>query len=177
MGQEKSLLPFEDTTLLGHAVRVLASLGLTVAVVARPDQHFPGLSVPVLTDLEPDTGPLGGLVTALTASETLHNYFLPCDTPFIQGDLFYALSRFAGAYDAVVPEDSQGRLHPLCAFYSRRCLTRLHRLWREGGREVRGVLEAGGFSVFRLPAPRWGIPDRCFFNVNTPQDLTRLSSR
>ncbi len=66
-------------------------------------------------------GPLGGLYTALTHASADWVFLVACDLPFVTRDLITNLSRYTnGEYEsfgAIVPEQPDGRLQPLCAFY------------------------------------------------------------
>ena len=176
MGSDKALLSFEGMDFVSRAVYTLQQLALAVRVVTDVPERFSHLSVPILTDRIPNGGPLAGLATALAASDSPHNYFLPCDTPLVPPNLYEALAGASGGFDVVVPTDGLDRKHLLCAYYSRNCLGAVDKLLSQGVRRVESILEVRELRVHLLPAPEWGIPDSSFFNVNTPKDLERLRS-
>ena len=66
-------------------------------------------------------GPLGGLYTALTHAAADWAFLLACDLPFVTPDLINNLSRYTYgeflSFGVIVPEQPDGRLQPLCAFY------------------------------------------------------------
>ena len=63
-------------------------------------------------------GPLGGLHAALANARTPWVFVLACDYPFVRADLIELLAEKASdEFGAVVPEQSDRRLQPLCAFY------------------------------------------------------------
>jgi molybdopterin-guanine dinucleotide biosynthesis protein A len=72
-------------------------------------------------DIIEGRGPLGGLYTALTHASADWVFLVACDLPFVTRDLITNLSRYTnGEYEsfgAIVPEQPDGRLQPLCAFY------------------------------------------------------------
>ena len=176
MGSDKALLSYEGMDFVSRAVYTLQRLALPVRVVTDAPERFSHLSVPILTDRIPNGGPLAGLATALAASDSPHNYFLPCDTPLVPPNLYEALAGESGGFDVVVPKDGLDRKHLLCAYYSRNCLESVDQLLSQGVRRVESILEVRELRVHLLPAPEWGIPDSSFFNVNTPKDLERLRS-
>lgn len=67
-------------------------------------------------------GPLGALYTALTNTSAEWVFILACDLPFVTPALIANLSRYIygehGGFGAIVPEQPDGRLQPLCAFYN-----------------------------------------------------------
>ncbi len=81
MGRDKALIELAGTPLLGHAVKKLQRVCVDVRVLgANPD--FAAYA-PIVPDLHPDCGPLGGIEAALTHSVFDWNLFLPVDMPFL----------------------------------------------------------------------------------------------
>ena len=71
-------------------------------------------------DLEPDKGPLGGLLTALVWAKErkqLGVFLLGCDMPFVSVQLIELLLSKIDGSAAVVPVGRAG-LEPLCGFLS-----------------------------------------------------------
>ena len=81
MGQNKALLELGGQTLLGHAVRNLLEVCDSVRVLSScPD--LTGYA-PLVPDVHPECGPLGGLEAAMLDSGSDWNLFLPVDMPFM----------------------------------------------------------------------------------------------
>jgi len=73
---------------------------------------------PFIFDLVPNRGPLGGLHASLAYAQTPWIFVLACDYPFITSELIRFLAgNVSDALGAVIPEQDDGRLQPLCAFY------------------------------------------------------------
>lgn len=179
LGTDKAFLTYGGQSFLERSIGILQSIGLEVSVVTsdRPTRLLSlanRLQVPVLVDRIPGAGPLGGILTALEATVSEDNYFLPCDTPLMEARFFELLASFRGDFDVVLALDSQGRTHPLCAYYSRFCLAPARRLLESRQRKVELLLEGKEITSLIFPAQEHGIPDSFFFNVNTPEDLSRL---
>ena len=149
-------------------------MGLPVTIVADSRERFRALTLPVLVDRVSGAGPLGAVFTALAASRSPNNYFIPCDTPLVPPRLYRVLARAGRDFDVVVPRDAAGGLHPLCAYYSRNAADPIGRLLEAGARRVDSVLEAEDLRVHVLSAGEWNLPDEGFLNVNTPADWERL---
>jgi molybdopterin-guanine dinucleotide biosynthesis protein A len=180
MGVTKALLPYGDTTLVEHAVTVLQSAGLQVHLLANADQDFKALGVPVLIDRIPGAGPLGAIYTALCQTGAEKCFFLPCDTPLMEPSYFQTLVHLAEGFDVIVPRDSRGRIHPLCAYYGSRCLEPASLLLGSGTRTVHKLLESDELQVNFLEARKWGVSDDRFVNINSQEDyqaLCRLRDR
>jgi molybdopterin-guanine dinucleotide biosynthesis protein A len=82
----------------------------------------------------------------------------------------------ADGWDAIVPMDSGGKLHPVSAYYSRKCLDFARRSLERGECKVGRLLESEELRILRIPVNDFGISDECLFNVNTRRDYERLLS-
>lgn len=174
MGVPKPFLPYGKSTLLNRSIDLLRSLGLSVSLVAAAEDEMDEVSVPVVRDRIPGAGPLGAIYTALMETKVRHCFILPCDTPLVERDLFEVIIDRIENWDAIVPVDSTGRLHPLIAYYSRSCLEVASGLLQSGQRKVRALLESDKLHVLRLSVMDLGIPDHYFRNVNTPEDYREI---
>ena len=70
-------------------------------------------------DLFEGRGPIAGLHAALANARTPWIFLLACDYPFVSADLIRLLSdKISDEFGVIVPEQKDGRLQPLCAFYN-----------------------------------------------------------
>lgn len=124
LGRDKAMVELGGMTLGERAVRTVqtAFAPERVTLVARNAEQFDTRALfadtPFVFDLIEGRGPLGGLHTALSYARTTWIFVLACDYPFVSPDLLQLLGSLASAdFGAIVPEQSDGRLQPLCAFY------------------------------------------------------------
>jgi molybdopterin-guanine dinucleotide biosynthesis protein A len=75
---------------------------------------------PVVPDLRPGLGPLGGIYTALMHARTPLVLVLACDLPHVDTRFLAHLARSIGGAEVCLPRDARG-WHPLCACYATRC--------------------------------------------------------
>jgi molybdopterin-guanine dinucleotide biosynthesis protein A len=81
MGRDKALIELGGKPLLAHAVKKLRRVCMDVRVLgANPEL---GAYAPIVPDVHPDCGPLGGMEAALMHSIFAWNMFLPVDMPFL----------------------------------------------------------------------------------------------
>lgn len=145
---------------------------LLVANDPAARQWLPG--VPVVADVRPGFGSLGGLLTALISVNT-PVLVVAWDMPFVPAGLLRTLriQGESGPYDAVVPSSGSRRgVEPLCAYYTPACAAPIARRLDAGDRRMVGFLE--DVRVHHLdPAMvrRFGDPARIFLNINEPADL------
>jgi molybdopterin-guanine dinucleotide biosynthesis protein A len=81
MGRNKALLELGGKPLVWHAVTKLQRLCRDVAILSS-DLHVAAFG-PLVQDVHPGCGPLGGVEAALLHSAHDWNLFLPVDVPFI----------------------------------------------------------------------------------------------
>jgi molybdopterin-guanine dinucleotide biosynthesis protein A len=186
MGKDKALLLYRGRPLIEHAVGLLCSAGLEPHIVgSRRDLEK---YAPVIEDLRPGCGPLGGIESALASSSSEWNLFLPVDLPLVPVIfLKYLLERSAMTGAAATIPTLAGSPEPLCAVYRRDLLNGIRKsLETEKYKVMHGIKNAAQpaeldfFSVESIAATRddWPVepPLRLWFqNLNTPSDLALVS--
>jgi molybdopterin-guanine dinucleotide biosynthesis protein A len=164
MGRDKALLPFGRSTLLDHIAKTVEAAAGNVTVIGPPDRYGK-LGYPVVPDLVQNSGPLGGLYTALSITQTDWNLIVACDMPaLIPGFLEQLLhAAKSGSGDCLAPQTAAG-LDPLCAVYHRRCLP-----FAKAALD-RKLLKMQEF-VSTIQTSTWLVPDSApLENVNTPEE-------
>lgn len=178
MGADKSRLRLGGRTFVEIAAGALAAVSDGVSVVgSRAGLGSHGL--PVVRDVHEGLGALGGLHAALAACGARWAAVVPCDLPFVTGELFERLASLRGGeVDAVAPLQEDGRPQPLCALYApARCLGEAERLIRAGERRPRALLRAVRTRWVRFEELKDLDGSQHFFdNVNTPVDYEEAKS-
>lgn len=121
MGRDKALLPLGGKTFAQHIAEQVKHSAGSATLIGSP-ALYSNLGFPVIADLIPGAGPLGGLYTALENSAADWNLVVACDMPNLTSGLFdhLFLEAESSRADCVVPETEAG-LDPLSAVYHRRC--------------------------------------------------------
>ena len=97
MGTDKAFALLDGRTLLARMLDVARSLTPEVAIVG--DSAKFAAFAPVVEDVFPGCGPLGGIHAALRASRTELNVILAVDVPFVSLTLLtYLVSRAQGSW-------------------------------------------------------------------------------
>lgn len=172
MGRDKAMLPFHGRPLIAHvAGTVEKALGKEarfgsgrVAIVGEPDRYR-DLGYRVLADIHKDCGPLGGIVTALTASPFDWNLVAACDMPNLEpADLRKLVERSPTSGTlCIAAQGPSGEAEPLCAIYHRDCLPVLTRALHDKRLKLKEVLPELHPELVALPA-------RSLANLNTPEE-------
>ncbi|MFN0105338.1 MAG: molybdenum cofactor guanylyltransferase [Bryobacteraceae bacterium] len=162
MGRDKALLEKAGVPLLKRAIAVVTAAAGRCSVVA-PGGRYEGLGVPVIEDLWPGEGPLGGIVTALGSGEGEWNLIVAVDMPFLEiGFLTVLLEEARKGRETVVPAQADGDVEPLCGVYHVDALPRLRQFFDRGGRRVKDALR-------EIETRTVAAPERTLVNVNTPE--------
>jgi len=174
MNKNKAFLELEGKPLVERSLTVLQAVFSEVLISSNKPELYAPYGVPVILDDTPSRGPLEGLYQGLKAATFDEVFFVACDMPFLSAELIHFLSSCISTYDAVIPQLQSG-LHPLHAFYHRRCLP-----------AIKNNLEAGRLKIIdfyptcsvRYVQEKELQPfsdlNKAFCNVNTPDDWAAI---
>lgn len=177
MGRPKAFLPFEGSTVIGHIVSEIKDLFSEIFIVANEVESFEDLGVDVVKDILPHRGPLGGILSGLMTSSNHYAFVMACDMPLIDKRLVRELVSRRQDNDVVVLSHPQG-IEPLFGVYSKNCIKPLEESLFAGNLSVQDFLsglKAGIYEWMPERADSDALPP--FFNINTPQDYSRVIAR
>ena len=184
MGVDKGLLEIAGAPMIVRAARLVEPVVGAPAVVVGTPEKYRGLGLRAIADDWPGCGPLGGIATALRASEAEWNLVVACDLPYLtRGWLEYLLQRARdSAEEAVVPLNmapaNKRGAEPLCAMYHRGSESAIRRALERGVRKM-----TDGLAELRMemiePAKWKGFDSDglLFKNVNTPADYEEARAK
>jgi molybdopterin-guanine dinucleotide biosynthesis protein A len=178
MGRDKALLELEGVALIVRTTK-LVELAAERCAVVGDTVRLEGLELLVIEDDFPGAGPLGGIATALRASEAEWNLIVACDLPYLTREwLEFLIGRAVRSdADAVLPMNERGA-EPLCAVYRKRADGAIRAALDRGVRKV-----TDGLADVRIEfiEPReWKGFDSdglLFKNMNSPADYEEAKSR
>lgn len=181
MGQNKANLLLGGEALVERAATILSAIADPIYVVGDLTGEI--TSLPIIRD-EPvganARGAIIGLYTALFHAKTEWIAVLACDLPFVSGELLTRmvslLKDFADSpnnkADAVLAEQSDGRIQPLCGLYcTQKCLHEVEKMVSEDNWRLQDLSKRVSARILRFSEFE-DIPgaDNLFLNVNTPED-------
>lgn len=185
MGRDKALVPFNGRPLVEYAIDAAASRGRSVSLVLHPEQLAAGRyeqlarrrGLSLVIDEYDHQGPLGGLATALGQTDLAALVLLPCDMPFLTGELLDRLIEVHGrnapsGVEITIPADRDGRPQPLVGVYAPAVRALARQMIEEGERRF-GLLPARRPTTVVDFSEIADLPghDRFFTNLNYPGDL------
>ena len=185
-GVEKALVTLAGLPLAAHvAARLAPQLtpgGLTLNANG-PKVLYVGLGLPVIADdVAGRPGPLAGILAAMRVvrqKNPQRGWLLsaPADTPFLPRDLVRQLAEQAKTTGAeIVLAASISGLCPVCGLWSVSLADDVAAALAAGHNKVRSFVEARNWQQVKFaPDLIQGQSIDPFFNINTPQDLTRAN--
>jgi molybdopterin-guanine dinucleotide biosynthesis protein A len=179
LGRDKVTLPLAGKPLARWVAEALTPAVAEIWLVTNHPLAHAELHLPLITDLIPFQGPLGGLATALFYARTPWVLLAAADAPLLSPRLAAALADAATktSRPAIVCRTARG-IEPLPGLYSVRLLNRVQDLLKTKKRAFMALLdplrpEVWGPEVWRTHDPEGGS----FENLNQPEDLARLEAR
>jgi molybdopterin-guanine dinucleotide biosynthesis protein A len=176
MGEDKALKTFLGRPLIQRVVERLSSIADELIVTTNRPDDYTFLKLPLVSDLKPGRGALGGLYTAIASASNPIVAVVACDMPFASATLLEAATRLMveERADVVIAKSGEG-FEPLHAVYRRAtCLS-----------AIEAALEADQWKVVawfphvkvRVLTPeeirRYDPSGLAFWNVNTPEEFSK----
>ena len=171
MGQTKALIDVDGTAMADRVLDALRSVGADPVVLVGGDaDELAPLSAPVVPDLYPGEGPVGGVLSALEHLAGLDAVdaalILPCDLSDVSADiLLTVLEAAAGDGHSRVWVAATDRMEPMCALWSLAARGTVREQFVAGQRTLHRV-------IAELPHTTVTVEPNALRNVNRPEDLS-----
>lgn len=184
----KAFVELGGKRLIESAIDTLSGLFDRVVISTNEPEKYFYLGVPLVGDVYPQRGPMGGIFSVLLNIAPLGDeeaFFVACDMPFISPALIGLLqARLKEAkikapphdalpYDAIVPMWRKGP-EPLFAFYSVRAMGEMERGILRGTSGLQGFLSASRvLYIGREEVEAVDPHGLSFVNINTREDYEK----
>jgi molybdopterin-guanine dinucleotide biosynthesis protein A len=178
MGEDKRYLAVGEQTLLERGLEVLQSIFQEVLVVIAQDSPPLRIDARVVRDLVSDCGSLGGLYTGLMQATTPYIFVAACDMPFLNQAVIAQFTSRRATADIVIAK-LDGRLHPMHALFSKRCVPALEQMIRARQLKIQEIVSQSSLRVGYVTEADLLTIDpsgHSFYNVNTMADLEAARS-
>ncbi len=103
MGRDKAWVEVHGRALIEHVRARLEQVCAEIIVVANDPAPYQKLTVPIVSDILPGHGSLGGIYSGLHAAQFDRAIVVACDMPFLNPALLGHMIALAGEYDVIVP--------------------------------------------------------------------------
>lgn len=177
MGTDKAFLTFRGQTLLERALQVGRGIAADVRIVGDV-QKFRAFA-PVIEDVFPGHGPLGGIHVALTSSDKESNLVIAVDLPFLSPELLhFIIEKARRAGTSVTVPHAGGALQPLCAVYRKAFAEVADKALQAGKNKIDPLFTLVTTTVVSEPElSAAGFSAELFRNLNTPDDLAEATEK
>ena len=173
-GRDKSRLVVDGVPIIVRQLAVLQLGAREVFVVASDASRFADVSVNVRADVVPESGALGGILTAVETAGSPFILVVACDMPFLDPNLLGRLVERAAEADGAWIRSARG-VEPLIACYTQAAAPRIRRAVAAGhlkAADLGSVLQMR--EVSEQEVSEFGDPARLLANLNTPDDYRRI---
>lgn len=138
----------------------------TLALSVRDDAQITGYNLPLWPDCVKNCGPLGGIFTALTMSDSKFVFITPCDVPDITQNFIDELYNNLKEDDICLIPVINGSVQPLTGIYNKSCAGRIEAALNGGIFSVKKFLQTISVHYVELNEDQQKI----LVNINTPED-------
>jgi len=180
MGEDKAFLRVSGETLLDRALRLAATITENVRIVGD-QKKFAAFQYPVIADIYPDRGPLGGIHAALAFSESDLNLVLAVDMPLLNSSwLSFLVQQSQQSAATVTVPNAGGRFQPLCAVYRKSFAEIAEESLQAGRNKIEPLFQQVSCNaIVEKELTQAGFSLDIFRNLNTREDLefARLAFR
>jgi len=171
-GKNKAFVPIGKKSILSHIEEVFNDIFQEIILVTNdPVQYFP-YDFNIVTDLYMHRSSMTGIHAGLFYSTNPFSFICACDTPFLNKELVKTIiDNIDVKSDVIVPETSKG-LEPLCAVYSKRCISFLENNLNNKKFKIKKFYSS--VKVKKLPENLIREKDEnllSFVNINDDKDL------
>lgn len=172
-GRPKGLIELGGLPIIARVVDAIAPAVDDLLVVTNTPELYAFLGLPMVPDVFPDHGPLGGIYSGLKAAPGDAAFTVACDMPFVHTEIVRLVVQLAREADVVVPRVGD-QLETLHAVYGKTCLAHIEQRLLAGRLKVAGFFDR--VRVLEIPEAAFAsyrAPEVAFMNVNTPDELDR----
>lgn len=172
-GRPKALAELGGRRIIERVVAALGAVLDDLLIVTNTPWLYAFLGVPMVPDVYPDRGSLGGIYSGLKAAAGEAAFTVACDMPFLRPDVIRLVVDRAPLGEVVIPRVA-GQLETLHAAYAKSCLPPMEERLLAGQLKIAGffdrvrVVEISEAEVAEITDPAV-----VFMNVNTPEELAR----
>ncbi len=174
MGTDKAGLKIGGVSFLEKIAAELSDFDELLISVDSEDKYI-DLPYPKVPDQYKDCGPMGGMASALSVCRSRALLVLACDSPLFTKELAQSLcSKMDEDTDAVVPV-TDGRIHPLCGIYHKRCGDVFASFLSHGDYKIKNALKQMKTSYIDYSNSEFS--EIFSTNINTPREYEQMCSK
>ena len=176
-GRAKALMELGGRRIIDRVVDVMRAVTDDLLIVTNTSEVYASVGLPMIADVFPDHGSLGGIYSGLRAASRDSIFTVACDMPFLMPDVARLVTDRAALADVIVPVVG-GRYETLHACYAKSCLGPMEAKLRAGHLKIAGFFDdVRVLTISEDEVARFRSPDLVFMNVNTPDEMAEARER
>lgn len=167
----KALLNYKEKKFIEHIIAA-GNDYKEIIIISNNDEEYKGFNLRVVEDIYKGNGPLSGIHSALSNSNTDKVLCIACDMPLITRETLNILGRYKEDYDVLVPQVG-GRLQPLCAIYSKNILPSIEEAIVKNNNKLQLLIKSQNYKIIEGNEESKFI-EKDFLNINTEREYNEL---
>jgi molybdopterin-guanine dinucleotide biosynthesis protein A len=172
-GRPKALLELGGRRIIERVLDAVAPVVDDVLIVTNTPELYAFLDLPMVADVYPDHGSLGGIFSGLAAAPGEAAFTVACDMPFLHREVVRLVVTRAREGDVVIPRVGE-QLETMHAVYGKACLAPIEAQLTAGRLKIVGFFDhVRVVEIDEAAVARHRAPEVVFMNVNTPEELAR----
>ena len=173
-GTDKGLCTLAGKLMISYPLDAMERLCDEI-IISSNDGRYERLGYKVVPDEVKNTGPIGGIYTALKHSVNTDNLIVSCDMPFVTERLLrYIFENKNGAL--VAAAYSGNYIEPLCSYFHKDSLAVIERMIKAGDYKLTRLQDKLDFKKIIIDERLDFYRDYLFLNVNTGKDYEKASA-
>lgn len=174
MGTDKGSLEIEGKKMVTYSIDTLSACGIQdVLLITNEPSKYADITCNKVSDEIPDLGPMGGMYTGLINSTSKFNIVLACDTPMIHKNVIVILMKYFKPPITCI--SYQGKIQPLISIFSKEVIECIQQSIKSSKFKLVDFIKSMGGHILELDKYLPETESDCFVNVNSPQDLFKVS--
>ena len=171
LGPSKALLKVGGRPIIERVIEKVSLVGKEVILVTNTPDEYAHLGHPMVADVYPGKGSLGGIYSGLKAASNPYALVVACDMPFLNAPLLRYMTLLSPGHDVVVPRLEPG-IEPLHAIYSQACLPAMETLLQQNHLKIISFYSQVRVRYVEQEEVKMLDPQLLsLFNINSPHDL------
>jgi molybdenum cofactor guanylyltransferase len=189
MGINKSFLKIGSQTIIERTAGLMNSLFPRVILIANNREEYEFLDMEIYEDIHKNIGPLGGIHSGLTNSNTEKNFIISCDMPLVNKNVIEFIINYKTDKPVIITK-ADGFIQQLCGVYSKNILPNIETIikaenkieFENSRQEKRGCLVLKlvkdiDAEIIDIALEYDSYKEGLFFNMNKPEDYEFVKGR
>lgn len=168
-GSPKYMAKFRGKMLIEYSIQLAQNLTDQLLLIANDPEFETTLKLPPFSDLIPNKGPLGGILTALIKIQSDWLFVLPVDMPLLQPDIYFKLWQNRIDARPVVARSSKG-IESMVSLWHRSHQSFIEKLIQQDQLKINLALK----KLSAVEVHFGQQSDLNFFNINFKDDIEKL---